>query len=262
MLFEGGTGEMKSNIMMRIGAMILAAMLPSAASAQSRALSSIWMVQPTATPAGERALASGEFVLKQRLLPLGLAELGADTTVGAATFPAGTQLIEAQTEGAKVFCAAQVARQKLIGAAFQPCLIDQDSDGDFDGWFNAVSQTKGLLTIAGKWPKKPKALAESRYAVVPVQTMRDEYFVAIERRNYFNIFSRESFMIAFGREGQLDRLTSPVSFKSAEMPKEVTILGARFIALGETAGKMTIRVDAAMPAQPFGVIKTTSYHFY
>ena len=69
--------------------------VPGVAQAQSRAMQSVWIVQPAAVPAGDRALASGEFVLKQRLLPTGLAELGADAVLGKATLPAGTQLVAA-----------------------------------------------------------------------------------------------------------------------------------------------------------------------
>lgn len=240
----------------------LATLTASPAWAQSRDLATIWVVQPSPPPAGERKLAGGEFVLKQRLLPLGLAELASDVQLDSTTLIAGTQLIQAQTEGAKVFCTTTVAKQKLIGAGFLPCLVDEDGDGDFEGWFSGVSQTKGLLTLSGRRPKKHKALAETRYTVVPPVTMRERYFVAIERRNYFNIFSRESFMIAFGRESEMERLTTPVSFKSSEMPKEITVMGARFTALGEADGKLTVRVDRAMPVQPFSVVKTTSVRFY
>lgn len=233
-----------------------------AAIAQSRELQSLWVVQPVAVPEGERALASGDFVLKQRLLPNGLAELGTDLAIGATTVAAGTQLVAAAADGAKIFCVADVAKQKLLGASFQPCLIDTDSDGDFDGWFNGLSQTKGLLTLTGKYPKKPKPIAETGYREVPPATMRDTYFVAIERRNYFNIYSRESFMIAFGREGQLERLTAPIAFKSSEMPRELSVMGARFTAISESEGKMLIRISETMPQQPFGIVKTTSYRFY
>ena len=93
-----------------------------------------------------------------------------------------------------------------------------------------------MLTIGGNRPKSPKAIAPTAYAQVDPATMRDEYFVAIERRNFFNIYSLESFMIAFGRDGELDRITAPVNFKSTDMPKDVEILGARFTALSEVAG--------------------------
>jgi len=236
--------------------------LPSVAEGQSRNLQSMWVIQPAAVPAGERLLASGEFVLKQRLLPTGLAELEVPLSIGDETLPAGTQLVEARTSGVKVFCVPAVPKQKLVGASFQPCLIDADADGAFEGRFNAISQTKSILMLTGKYPKKPRAIAATRYRQVPPATMRDEFFVAIERRNYFNIYSRESFMIAYGRDDQLERLTAPVSFKSEEMPRELTVLGSRFTALSEQDGKMLIRVTQAMPMQPFAVATTTSYSFY
>lgn len=231
------------------------------ATAQDRTMSSVWLIQPTPAPEGERDLAGGEFVLKQRLLPTGLAELPASLSLGKETLPAGSQLIEVTTDGARVYCQPRIAKKKLLGHA-QLCLVDSDSDGRFDGQFHTTSETKGLLTIGGNRPKSPKAIAPTAYAQVDPATMRDEYFVAIERRNFFNIYSLESFMIAFGRDGELDRITAPVNFKSTDMPKDVEILGARFTALSEVAGKMKIRVRAAMPKQPFGVVKTTSYSFY
>ena len=229
----------------------------------SRYISALWWVQPAELPVGERELASGEFVLKQRLLPTGLAELDAPVTIGSTTLAAGTQLVDGSAgEGPEIFCLPEVAKQKLIGASFQPCLMDSDSDGDFDGWFNVISQTKGLLTLSGKYPKKPKPLAETPYRTMAPTKMKDEYFVEIERRNYFNIYSRESFMIAFGRDGALDRLTAPVSFKSDEMPKRMDVMGASFTALSERDGKMVVSVAKTMPRQLFSVMKLASYSFY
>jgi hypothetical protein len=67
--------------------------------------------------------------------------------------------VEARTSGLKVFCVPAVPKQKLIGASFQPCMIDSDADGAFEGWFNAMSQTKSILMLTGNYPKKPKAIA-------------------------------------------------------------------------------------------------------
>jgi hypothetical protein len=222
----------------------------------------MWFVQPVPAPAGELVLASGDYVLKQRLLPSGLAELREASQVRGTPLAAGTQLVEVTSQAGAIFCMPAVPKQKLIGASFQPCLVDDDRDGDFDGWFNAISETKGLLTIAGKRPRKLKPLSATPYASVDPNTLRADCFVGSERRNFFNIYSLESFMIAFGCGPQADRLTAPVNFKSSEMPKEVSVLGARFTALGEAEGKMRVRVSEAMPYQPFGVVKTTTYRFY
>ncbi|WP_143043470.1 hypothetical protein [Sphingopyxis sp. YR583] len=243
-----------------VGAALTCAALAGPASGAeepSRHISTPWIIAPSGALPGERALAGGDFVLKQRLLPMGLAELAGPVTMGSNRFEAGTQFFKAKSDGASIYCRPYVPDKVLVG-----CLLDSDSDGDFDEWFDVVSQTKGLPSVAQKYTKKRKPVSGAAYRQVPVTSMTDEYFVAIERRNYFNIYSRESFMIVFGREGTTDRLTAPVSFKSAEMPKQLTILGAVFTAVAERDGKMVVTVQRDMPMQPFAVVKTTSYGFY
>jgi hypothetical protein len=232
--------------------------LPSMAQEPSRDMQSVWVIQPAAVPVGERLLGGGEFVLRQRLLPSGLVELELPVSIGDETLPAGTQLVEARTSGAKVFCDAHSSDDSL----YHLCLIDADDDGAFEGQFSTASQTKSMLMLAGRYPKKPRAIAPARYRPVSPATMREVFFVGIERRNYFNIYARESFMIAFGSADRLERLTAPVSFKSEEMPREVTVLGSRFTALSEQDGKMLIRVSQPMPMQPFAVATSTRVRFY
>jgi hypothetical protein len=249
---------------MRIAlALLVSVLVAPAASAQRRDMQTIWFVQPAPVPNGELTLAGGDFVLKQRLLPMGLAELSStiDDPIAKVSVAAGEQLVEVISPEVKIYCQARTAKQKLVGFS-QVCLIDSDKDGRFDATFKTQSQTKGLLNIGGNRPKKPTPITPVAYTVVPPQTMKDHYFVAIERRNFFNIWSSESFTIAFGRQGELERITAPTSFKAKDMPKELNVLGARFTALSETAGKMKIRVHSAIPPQPFGVTKTVSYSFY
>jgi len=229
--------------------------LPSAVVAQSRDLQSVWIIEPTVVPPGERALASGEFVLKQRLLPIGLAELEGPVTAGKETLPSGSQLVKVQTSAAKVFCVPDLPKKVF----WTTCLIDADNDGSFEAWDEGFTRTRSILMVSGKYPKKPKPIEPARYREVSPTSMRSVYFVGIERRNWFNIYSRESFTIAYGSEGRLERLTTPISFKTNEMPRELTVLGARFTAISEPDGKMLVRVSQAMPLQPFAVTVTTTY---
>jgi hypothetical protein len=249
--------------MRKIIVFVLSTLSASAAIAQSRAMHTVWTIQPASAPEGERIIAGGEYVLKQKLLPSGVAELQTALNVPGAKrgLPAGTQFIEVLTAGAAVFCQATIQAQKLIGHA-QLCLVDSNGDQTFDGYFQTSSATKGLLTIQGNRPKVPKPIPPTPYTRVPPSQFKGDFFVAIERRNFFNIYGRESFMIAFGREGEIGRITAPISFKSSELPKEMQILGARFTAVAEKDGKMLIRVHSAMPAQPFGVASYTTYRFY
>jgi hypothetical protein len=236
--------------------------LAEPAAAQSRHIYTLWMIEPAPAPSGVRHLASKEYVLKQRLLPTRLAELPrqvGEAEIGS-SLPAGTQLIEVSNRAGALFCEGEMHKGKLAGGRAQICFMDADRDGRFESRFKSWSATPSLVTISGRIPKTLTPIASPiEYRLVDPATSRLGAFVAIERRNYFNIYSRESFMIVFGAGERQSRITTPVSFKSAEMPKEMTILGARFTALSEAEGKMAIEVHSPMPRQPFGVIQTVSY---
>lgn len=231
---------------------------PAPASAQSRRLSTFWIIEPAPHPVGVRHLGGKEEVLRQRLLPSGLAELArvwSDPEIGE--LPAGMQLIAASSDLGAVYCEGDIREGDSDGLL---CFLDSDRDGRFESRFRTVSSTPALVMLSGKTPKAPRPLAEPlEYRVVDPKTSRIPAFVAIERRNYFNIYIRESFMIVFGTGDEKKRITAPIQFKSADMPKELTVLGARFTALSEADGKMAIEVHNGMPAQPFAVIKTVTY---
>lgn len=242
-----------------VAAVALGALAASGpAAAQSRRLISFWVIEPAPHPVGIRHLAGKDEVLRQRLLPSGLAELArvwSDPEVGE--LPAGMQLIEASSDAGAVYCEGDVREGESGGLL---CFLDSDRDGRFASRFKAASSTPALAMFMGKMPKTTKPLAEPlEYRIVSPSTSRIPAFVAIERRNYFNIYARENFMIAFGTGDEKKRITDPVHFKAADMPKEMTILGARFTALSETDGKMAIEVHNGMPAQPFAVMSTVTY---
>lgn len=239
-------------------ALSAAALLPAGpAAAQSRRLASSWAIEPAPPPAGIRHLAGKDELLRQRLLPSGLAELArvwSDPDVGE--LPAGMQLVEASSDAGAVYCEGDVREGDSEGLL---CFLDADRDGRFESRFEAASSTPALAMFTGRM-KAPRPLAEPlEYRIVDPKTSRIPAFVAIERRNYFNIYARENFMIVFGTGDEKKRITDPVHFKAADMPKTLTILGARFTALGETGGKLAVEVHEGMPAQPFAVISTVTY---
>jgi hypothetical protein len=234
-------------------------LLGGPAAAQSRRLISFWVIEPAPPPAGIRHLGGKEEVLRQRLLPSGLAELARtwSDSEAEAELPAGTQLIAASSDSGAVYCEGDI---RGFGSDGLLCFLDSDRDGRFESRFKTASSTPALVMISAKMPKATTPLAEPiEYRVVDPKTSKIPAFVAIERRNYFNIYSRENFMIAFGTGDEKKRITDPVHFKAADMPKAMTILGARFTALGETGGKMAIEVHSGMPAQPFAVMSTVTY---
>lgn len=239
-----------------LGAALGLAAAPAAA--QSRRLTSFWVIEPAPHPVGVRHLAGKEEVLRQRLLPSGLAELArvwSDPEVGE--LPSGMQLIEASSDMGAVYCEGDIREG---GSGGLLCFLDSDRDGRFESRFKTVSSTPALVMLSGRMPKAPRPLAEPlEYRIVSPTASKIPAFVGIERRNFFNIYSRENFMIVFGTGDEKKRITDPVHFKSADMPKELTILGARFTALSETGGKMAIEVHSGMPAQPFAVMSTVTY---
>jgi hypothetical protein len=220
-----------------------------------------WRVEPAASLPGIRELGSKELVLKQRLLPSGLVELGRAVTKAEAgvDLPAGTQLIEVKSSAGTVFCEGEMHTGGLAGRK-QTCLLDSDRDNRFDTAFTYMPQAPALVVIEGRLPKKRLQLAAPiPYDRIDPARSRFDAFVAIERRNFFNIYGRENFQIVYGSGAHQERITVPIGFKSPEMPKELTILGARFTALSERDGKMTIRVDQGMPDQPFAVMRIVTY---
>lgn len=238
--------------------------LADAAHAQddSIQLFTAWQIEPAAVPEAELDLAGGEFVLKQRLLPLGLARLEAALEEPALklSLPAGTQLVAIGEPGKSAFCDATRYKKKANDTPFA-CLVDTDHDGKFDGYFKGLSYSGAIISLQGKQKiKKLKPLTPAAYREVAPTEFNQDLFVAIQRRNYFNIYGNESFMVVYGNAQHTEEITKPYTLKSAEMPKEMTLLGARFTALSETEGRMRVKVHSAMPAQPFSVYRTTTYY--
>lgn len=223
-----------------------------------------WQILPGPVPAGELDLPGGEYVLKQRLVPLGLAGLdaGIQSPEQKLSLASGIQLVMVGDGKTPVYCDATRYKKKANETPLA-CLIDADRDGRFEGYFKGLSYSSAIISLQGRLKlKNVKPIAPVAYHVIDPRRFDQDLFVGIQRRNYFNIYSRESFMITYGSDAQKEEITQPVSFKSAEMPKEMTVLGARFTALSETAGRMKIKVHSAMPAQPFAIFQTTTYRFY
>ncbi len=104
-------------------------------------------------------------------MPIGLTELTEvlEAPDGWGTLSKGTQLVEVQSQGAKVFCTSEI-RPYAFTRKNQLCLVDSDNDAKFDGYFEIVSDTKGLMTFNGLRPKTPKSLSGIGYnRISPLQ---------------------------------------------------------------------------------------------
>lgn len=236
----------------------------NAAPVDSAFLFTAWEIQPAPVPQQSLDLAGKDFVLRQKLLPLGLAELTEPASVPELklTLPAKTQLVAVGDGKQRLFC--DITRYaKKANDTIPNCFADLDADGKFEKHFRRSSMTGAIMSLDGRLKfSKLKPIPPLAYTPLPPSSFAQNLFVGIQRRNYFNIYSRESFMIVYGNAEHTEEITQPISFRSSEMPKDMTVLGARFTALSESDGRMRIKVRQTMPRQPFGVMRTTSVRFY
>ena len=237
----------------------LAAATSAPARTDDRSLLSVWTIQEDPTLLGEQTLAREEYVLKQRLLPTGLAALSSD--VEEAGLRAGSQLIEVRSPGALVFCDPAPRAQKLIGHA-QPCLVDADNDGRFEGLFLTTSTTKGILTIQGNRPKTPRAIAPVTYQRLDVTAFALSLFVGVQYRGNANPAGNHVFQINYGSDTSVGSLTDRFVVGKTTLPASQTPFGAKFDLLAQIPEGIKVRVTRTIPPQPFGVLKTTTYRFY
>ena len=239
------------------------AILPVALSvpawAGDRSLQTVWTIQEDASLLGERKIVREDYVLKQRLLPSGLAALA--SSVEEAGLVAGSQLIEVRSPGAVVFCDPAPRAQKLLGHA-QPCLVDADDDGRFEGLFLTTSATKGILTIEGNRPKTPRAIMPIAYKRLAVTAFSIPLFVGVQYRGNANPAGNHVFQINYGNDASVGSLSERFVVGKANLPATRTPFGAEFGLLTETPEGINVRVIKTIPAQLFGVMKTTTYRIY
>lgn len=239
------------------------AILPVALSvpawAGDRSLQTVWTIQEDASLLGERKIVREDYVLKQRLLPSGLAALA--SSVEEAGLVAGSQLIEVRSPGAVVFCDPAPRAQKLLGHA-QPCVVDADNDGRFEGLFLTTSATKGILTIEGNRPKAPRAIMPIAYKRLDVAAFSIPLFVGVQYRGNANPAGNHVFQINYGSDASVGSLSERFVVGKANLPATRTPFGAEIGLLTGTPEGINVRVIRTIPAQLFGVMKTTTYRIY
>lgn len=233
-------------------------------------LLTLWQVQTPAAAPAERAVSDGETVLRQTLLPTGLAVLDvdvADTAGSRLVAKAGAQLIEASTGNGKIYCALSTLRSdKKTGAlsenrsAITLCLIDSDANGRFENLFEMPAGV-GLPMIQGQLPKKLRPI-DAGYVQRPVTEVQGEFWVGIRYEQYFNIYGNRMFFTDYGGRGQTQSLTEFAKFKSkGPFPQSVTVSGAKFTVLSADAAGVKLRTDAPLPDRPFAVTTYTTTTF-
>lgn len=246
----------------RAAALAALGALASPAGAAGRQLLTIWTIDGNAPSGSTFEAAREDYVFKQRLLPSGLVELGPvpAEAAAAAGVSEGQQLVEVKSD-VPVYCDANVRAQKLIGHA-QPCFVDADSDGRFEGLFLTSSVTKGILTLQGSRPKQPRAIAPIAYRRVEPDAFRQKLFVGLQYRGNANLVGNHIFEIRYGSDEQTGSLTDRILHKKTDIPGSHDMMGGRFTILAATPRGIRVRIDQPIPSQPFSVVQTTTYRFY
>lgn len=227
--------------------------------AWGQSLQTVWTIDADSGSLGERTVAREDYVFRQRLLPSGMAELaGPLAQVGLA---ARTQLVEVQGSDAAVFCDPMLRAQKMLGHA-QPCLVDADRDGRFEGLFVTTSSTKGILTIAGKLPKKRTAIKPLPYVRVDVRSFRMPLFVGLQYRGNANPMGNHVFQTNFGSDRSTGALSDRMLIGKSQLATRRTYLGGEFEVLGSVPSGVKVRIIKPMASQSFSVMKVTTYRIY
>ncbi len=237
-------------------------LIASPAIAGDRQLTTVWMIEEAPVSPEEREVVREDFVIRQRLMPVGVAQLTAvDLPSGIDASLSAAQLVEIRTPNALVFCDPEIRSQKPIGHA-QSCFVDADRDGRFEAMFLTSSVTKGLLTIQGNRPKNPKAITPIPYKRLLPEDFKAEYFVGVQYRGNANPAHNHVFEINFGTQGKMGALSDRFIIKRSEIPGSRTPFGGQFTILSENQTGIKIRVDRPFPSQPFGIVQTTTYRIY
>lgn len=235
----------------------------SSADAGDRQMTTEWLVKEDTSLIGERDIKREDYVFKQQLLPTALVELVADQSpVLPGGLTNGAQLIEIKTANAIIYCDPNIRAQKAIGHA-QPCLVDTDADGKFDGMFLTTSVTKGLLTVQGNRPKTPKVIAPLAYRKIPSESFAFKLFVGIQYRGNANPVGNHIFQINYGDDTKVGSLTERLVVAKKDIPgASRQWFGGAVTVVSETPTGVRVRVEKVLPSQSFGVVQTTTYRIY
>ncbi len=119
----------------------------------------------------------------------------------------------------------------------------------------------GLLMVNAEIPKVPRA-CDVGYAVRPPDEIKGDFWVGIRYEQYFNIYGNRMFFTDYGGRGEKSSFTDFDKFKSkGPFPVTRSPMGAKLTVLATEPKGVRLRVDAAIPPQPFAVITYTTTTF-
>lgn len=252
-------------------AAVLAQPAPARRIAPDEQFTTKWLVQPGEASAAPVSVPPGGLILKQRLLPTGLARLKEAYTgpTPAESLAAGAEMVRATGPDGAVYCstgyrAQPLAMRLLIGGPDrlrQVCLMDSDNDGRFDSVLKGTSNLRTLPSAFGILPKVPATIAPIPYEEAAPESFSELYYVGVQYEGQAKIGTLRRFHLAFGSEGNWDQISDNLFTKrDSDLPRTLEVMGAAITILGGEGRNVVAKVDRPFPPQPFGVyVSTFSY---
>ena len=268
---------MPRTILARSALLTLAALANPACAKEegpARNYRTIWLIEPTDAPAGKLVLGEGALIIQQRLLPLAMVTLSEDYVAAKPeeSLAKGTQLVLADGAEKAVFCSTKYKRPGTLTQILsigpetgtQRCFVDADNDGKFDQTFVGFNNLQTLPSVFGRLPKNPIPVLPLAYKNARSADFAEKYYVGIQYIRQSGVGKKRRFQLVYGAGKpwgtfSFDDIINPLETKrETDLPKKISRLGAVITILGGGKGMVEYQVDAMMPAQPFGVVVSTS----
>ncbi|HLL29359.1 MAG TPA: hypothetical protein VK403_00020 [Allosphingosinicella sp.] len=235
-----------------------AAICATAPALAGEKLKTDWIVQPIQTPDAPVRASPGDEILRQRVLPRGVAVLRDLYTESGArwTVQPGTELFEAQGSAAAIYCpldnrppSSLVKILSVSPSNDHLCFIDRDRDGCFEMSFRTVNSYSDLPGVFGSIMPSDKRITPLRYEVVDPTSLSRETTVTLRYARRKG--NRLEFTVAYGWPERLTAVPGPrVSIKT--LPARFELLGGRFVVTEVNGNDIVVEVDRTMPEGPIG----------
>jgi len=260
--------------MRRIGALLVAAALAASQAAPAKRIApnqqftTKWMIEAAQPPAGPVSVPPHGMILKQRLLPMGLARLAAafPGVTPDHALPKGAELVQANGPDGAVYCSTRERAPAFLISALrggperlsQLCFMDSDNDGAFDALLKGTGNLRTLPSAYGILPKAPARIAPLPYDKVDPASFSERYYVGLQYEGQAKIGTLRRFHVAFGSEGNWEQISDNIFTKrDSGLPKTLSVLGGAVTIRGGDGRNVVATVERTFPAQPFGVFVST-----
>jgi hypothetical protein len=210
----------------------------------------VWMIEGGQDAGTEKIVKNGDLVTSARLIPGGVATLDSDfidAEKGKVVIARNVDLFLYNVGSVHFYCSSSATK---IGGGLIPCLIDSDGDMRFD-----FSTKVALLPSTGRFGaaiplnKKPTAIAAIGYHKLDAAAATTGQVIKIRVQG----LERPRYQAYF----QVNDKEIPIRGLSASgkgvLPFSVELLGARFQTMSISGKEARIRIERALPSQPFQI---------